>query len=114
MDERIDKRLSLLRDSIKLKLGKEMDALLKSRFDSTGKIIGWAFGLVALVFTGFGIKTIYDVREVARTTAIEEVKKKLALENPNSEFRHDIDKTVARGVISSYFYPRRAKPKEKL
>lgn len=102
MDERIDKRLSLLRDSIELKLGKEMDALLKSRFDSTGKILGWAFGLVALVVTGFGIKTIFDVREVARTTAIEEVKKKLAIEDPNSEFRQDIDKTVARGLIDSY------------
>ena len=75
IEERIDKRLSLLRDSIELKLTKEMDALLKSRFDTTGKIFGWAFGLVAIVFAGFGIKTFLDVREMARTTAVEEVKK---------------------------------------
>lgn len=102
LEEKIDKRLALLRDSIELKLNKEVDLLLKSRFESTGKILGWAFGLVAVVFAGFGIKTIFDVREVARTTAVEEVKKKLAIDDPSSEFRRDIDKIVARGLIDSY------------
>ena len=100
IDEKIDTRLALLRDSIELKLIKELDALLKSRFDTTGKLLGWAFGLVAVVFAGFGIKTLFDVKEVARTTAIEEVKKKLAIDDPNSDFRRDIDKVVARGLIN--------------
>lgn len=102
IDEKIEKRIALLRDSIELKLTKEVDALLKTRFESTGKILGWAFGLVAVVFAGFGIKTLFDVKEVARTTAIEEVKKKLSIDDPNSEFRRDIDKVVARGLIDSY------------
>lgn len=102
IDERIEKRLALLRDSIELKLTKEVDQLLKARFESTGKLLSLAFGLVALVFAAFGVKTLLDVKEVARNTAIEEVKKKLAIDDPNSEFRRDIDKVVARGLIDSY------------
>src|SRR5262249_37220246 len=102
LDERIEKRLALLRDSIELKLTKEVDSQLKARFETTGKILGWAFGLVAIVFAAFGIKTLFDVKEVARATAIDEVKKKLAIDDPNSEFRRDIDKIIARGLIDSY------------
>jgi hypothetical protein len=102
IDQRIDGRLALLRDSVELKLTKEVDSILKSRFESTGKLLSLAFGLVALVFTGLGIKTLLDVKDVARNTAIEEVKKKLAIDDPNSEFRRDIDKIVARGLIDSY------------
>lgn len=102
VDQRIDGRLALLRDSVELKLTKEVDALLKGRFESTGKLLSLAFGLVAVVFAGLGIKTILDVKEVARGTAIEEVKKKLAIDDPNSEFRRDIDRIVARGLIDSY------------
>ena len=102
IDERIDKRVALLSDSIELKLTKELDDLLKARFETTAKILGWAFGLVAIVFAGFGIKTLFDVRDVARTTAIDEVKKKLAIDDPNSEFRRDVDKIVARGLLDSY------------
>lgn len=102
IEEKIEKRLALLRDSVELKLTKEVDQLLKSRFESTGKLLGWAFGLVAVVFAAFGVKTLLDVKEVARNTAIEEVKVKLAIDDPNSEFRRDIDKIVARGLIDSY------------
>ncbi len=102
IDERIEKRLVLLRDSMELKLTKEVDQLLKVRFESTGKLLSLAFGLVALVFAAFGVKTLLDVKEVARDTAIDEVKKKLAIDDPNSEFRRDIDKIVARGLIDSY------------
>ncbi|MBS0506215.1 MAG: hypothetical protein JSR53_02410 [Proteobacteria bacterium] len=102
IDERIEKRLALLRDSMELKLTKEVDQLLKIRFETTGKFLSLAFGLVALVFTAFGVKTLLDVKEVARDTAIMEVKKKLAIDDPNSDFRRDIDKVVARGLIDSY------------
>jgi hypothetical protein len=56
IDAKIDKRIELLRDSVELKLNKDMDALLKSRLDTAARIFGWAFGLVAIVFTAFGIK----------------------------------------------------------
>jgi hypothetical protein len=42
------------------------------------------------------------VKEIARTTAISEVKKTLSIDDPNSDFRRDIDKVVARGLIDSY------------
>jgi hypothetical protein len=102
LDKRLDKRLTLLQDSMELKLTKEVDALLRLRIDAATKTFGWAFGLVAVVFGAFGVKTVLDVREIARTTTIEEVKKKLAIDDPNSEFRRDIDKVVARGLIDSY------------
>ena len=102
IDQRIDSRLALLSDSVELKLTKEVDTLLKGRFESTGKILSLAFGLVAVVFAGLGIKTLLDVKEIARNTAIEEVKKKLEIDDPNSEFRRDIDRIVARGLIDSY------------
>lgn len=102
IDQRIEYRLALLRDSVELKLTKEVDALLKARFEGTGKLLSLAFGLVAVVFAGMGIKTLLDVKEIARSTAIEEVKKKLAIDDPTSEFRRDIDRIVARGLIDSY------------
>jgi hypothetical protein len=101
-DERLERRVEILRDSLELKLTKDVDLLLKNRFETTGKILGWAFGSVALIFTAFGIKTLWDIREVARSTAVEEVKKKLSLDDPNSDFRRDIDRIVARGVIDSH------------
>ncbi|MBL8298079.1 MAG: hypothetical protein JNN30_06965 [Rhodanobacteraceae bacterium] len=103
MDARIDKRLSLLQDSLELRLTKAMEVQLKSRFETAVKILGWAFGLVALVFTLFGIKTAVDLREAAKNTAIDEVKKKLAIDDPNSDFRRDVDRVIARGLINSYF-----------
>jgi hypothetical protein len=103
IDERINRRLPQMQDSIELKLIKEVDSLLKDRFESTIKLLGWAFGLVALAFAGFGVKTFFDIRDVARSAAIEEVKKKLALDDPQSEFRQDVDKVIARGLINSYY-----------
>ena len=103
MDARIDKRLSLLQDSLELRLTKTVEAQFKSRFETAVKLLGWAFGLVALVFTLFGIKTAVDLREAAKSTAIEEVKKKLAIDDPNSDFRRDVDRVIARGLINSYF-----------
>ena len=91
VEAKIDKRIELLRDSVELKLNKDMDALLKSRLETAARI-----------FTAFGIKTILDVKEIARTTAIAEVKKTLSIDDPNSDFRRDIDKVVARGLIDSY------------
>lgn len=102
VDAIIEKRIALLKDSIELKLTKEIDGAIKSRFDSTGRILGWAFGLVAIVFTAFGIKTVLDMKEIARSTAIDEVRRELSIDDPNSEFRRDIDKVVARGLIDSY------------
>lgn len=103
MDARIDKRLSLLQDSLELRLTRALEAQLKSRFETAVKLLGWAFGLVALVFTLFGIKTAVDLREAAKSTAIDEVKKKLAIDDPNSDFRRDVDRVIARGLINSYF-----------
>ncbi|QTT88503.1 hypothetical protein [Pseudomonas chlororaphis] len=102
VEGKIEKHLELLRDSIELKLLKEVDAQLKARFESTGKIIGIAFGLVAVVFTAFGVKTIFDVKDLAKVTAINEVQNKLEIDDPNSEFRRDVDKVVARALINSY------------
>ncbi|MNK62330.1 hypothetical protein D3C87_815040 [compost metagenome] len=103
LDQRIEKRLLSFRDSLELQLGKAMEVKLKGHFDAGVKILGWTFGLVALVFTLFGIKTAIDLREAARTTAIDEVKKKLAVDDSTSEFRRDVDRVIARGLISSYF-----------
>lgn len=103
IDDRLERHLPKIQDSIELKLTKQVDSLLKDRFESIVKLLGWAFGLVALAFTGFGVKTLFDVRDVARTTAIEEVKKKLRVDDPNSEFSRDVDKVIARGLINSYF-----------
>lgn len=102
IDNRLEKRLPLLQDSIELKLTKELDSTLKSRFETTGKTLGLAFGLVAVVFTGLGIKTFIDIKEISRSTAIDEVKNKLSVDDPNSEFRRDIDKVMARAIVNSY------------
>ena len=102
LDDQIEKRLDLLSNGIQLKMMKEVDSTIKDRFDTTGKILGWAFGLVALLFGGLGIKTLIDVRDIARTTAVDEVKKTLELDNPNSAFRRDVDRVVAGAVINSY------------
>lgn len=77
--------------------------MLKSRFETAAKLFGWSFGLVALVFTLFGIKTAIDLRDAAKTTAVEEVRKKLSLDDPNSEIRRDVDRAIARGLVSSYY-----------
>ncbi len=103
IDSRIEKQISLLRDSVELQLSKSMETKLKGHFETGVKVLGWAFGLVALVFTLFGIKTAIDLREAAKSTAIEEVKKKLAIDDPNSEFSRDVDRVIARGLINSYF-----------
>lgn len=100
--EELDQRLELVRDSIELRVRRETEILLKERFETTGKILGWSFSIVAVVFALLGIKTMVDVREVARTAAIDEVKRKLALDDPQSEFRRDIDKVMARGLVDSY------------
>jgi hypothetical protein len=99
----MDKRILLLQDGLELRLTKTVDAQLKDRFDTAVKLLGWTFGLVAIVFTLFGIKTAIDLREAAKTTAIEEVKRKLAIDDPNSDFRRDVDRVIARGLINSYF-----------
>lgn len=103
IDARIERRLAHVQDSIELRLSKAVDAQFKNHFESAVKLFGWTFALIALVFTLFGIKTAIDLREAAKSTAMEEVKKKLAIEDPNSEFRRDVDRVVARGIINSYF-----------
>ena len=103
IDARIDRRLPALQDGLELRLTKAVDTLLKSRFETAAKLFGWSFGLVALVFTLFGIKTAIDVRDAAKTTAVEEVRKKLSLDDPNSDVRRDVDRAIARGLVSSYY-----------
>ena len=46
--------------------------------------------------------TLSDTRKVAHEVALEEVKRKLSIDDPNSEFRREIDTIVARGLIDSY------------
>lgn len=103
IDGRVDRRLAQLQDSLELKLIKQTDALFKDRFDRATKLLGWSATVAAITLTAFGIKTFFDIRNLAQTTAISEVKKTLSIDDPNSDFRRDVDTTVARSLINSYF-----------
>ena len=98
----IDKRIAETQAVSELKLYRQVDSTIKEKFEESRKLITWFLGALALMLTLFGIKTFSDLQDVAKSTASDQVKKYLSIDDPNSEFRRDVDRVVARSLIASY------------
>ena len=102
LEARIDKRLDEKQALTELKMYKRIDAIVKDKFEEAPKLFSLFFGGLTLLLTLFGIKTFLDVQDVARNTAVQQVNKQLVLDDPNSEFRRDVNRVVARSLIAAY------------
>jgi hypothetical protein len=102
LEARIDKRLEEKQAISELKMYKQIDTTVKDKFEEARKMFLLFFGGLTLLLTLFGIKTFLDVQDVAKNAAIQQVNKQLVLDDPNSEFRRDVNRVVARSIIAAY------------
>ncbi len=98
----VEKRIERLQESLELKQYKQIDASIKEKSEEARKLIIYFFGAFSLLFGIFGIKTYVDIKSAAKTTALEQVRKQLQIDEPNSDFHRDVDRVVARSLIASY------------
>lgn len=97
---------------LSFELRQEVEKLVKDRFEDDRrllkevlggalKILAYATALIAIIITLFGVKTFADVDEAVRKAAVEQVSKKLRVEDPDSTLSTSVESILSRAVLDS-------------
>lgn len=100
--DEVARQTGAIRDGLELKLKDAMDTHFNKRLDQLLRFLGWGVGGVALVFSIVGIGSLIQLGDFLKDAGVNQIEKKLRLEDTTSPYRRSIDLLVARSIVNSY------------